>query len=176
MFIEELGQHLQVLSEMEAGSLTQLDRGFWSVVSIHGPGDRRAPLAQAKRVHYASFDDTELEGPSALSQYARTEDLARIFGFIKLIGRDPLLVHCQMGISRSPAVALAWICWRLDGRKRLADVAVDCLLRVRPVANPNRLVLRLGLEQFLPASKAANLTRALLDHPRLVQNHFARPD
>jgi predicted protein tyrosine phosphatase len=176
MFIEELEQHLQVLSETEAGRLTQMDRGFWSVVSIHGPGDHRPPLAQAKRVHYACFDDIEERGLFAFGQYARPDDLTQIFGFLELIGRDPLLIHCQMGISRSPAVALAWICQRLDGQEDLVDQAVDCLLRVRPIARPNRLVLRLGLEQFLPERRAAALTRALLDHPRLANNQFADPD
>ncbi len=176
MFIEELGQHLQVMSIAEADDLTRLDRQFWNVVSIHGPGERRAPLVQAKRVHYACFDDTEREGPLAWSQYARADDLARIFGFMELIGREPLLIHCQMGISRSPGVALAWICRRLDGRSGLVDQAVDCLLRVRPVARPNRLVLRLGLEQFLEPEKAAALTQALMDHPRLVANQFVEPD
>ncbi len=176
MFIEELGQHLQVLSEAEAGSLTQMDRGFWSVVSIHGAGERPAPLAQAKRVHYACFDDIEEEGPLAFGQCARADDLAQVFGFMELIGGEPLLIHCVMGISRSPAVALAWICRRLAGQKGLADRAVDCLLRVRPIARPNRLVLRLGLEQFLPVRKAAALTRSLAGHPRLVSNQFAEWD
>jgi predicted protein tyrosine phosphatase len=173
MFIEELGQHLQILSEPEANRLTHVDRGFWSVVSIHGPGERPALLAQAKRVHYACFDDIEEEGPSAFGQYARADDLAGVFRFAESVGRDALLIHCLMGISRSPAVALAWICHRLDGQKNLLDQAVDCLLRVRPVARPNRLVLRLGLEQFLPTGKARALTRALVDHPRLVSNQFA---
>jgi predicted protein tyrosine phosphatase len=176
MFIEELGQHLQVLSETEAGSLTRLDRGFWSVVSIHGPGERRALLAQAKRVHYACFDDTEEEGPSAVAQYARPDDLARVFGFMELAGRDPLLIHCVMGISRSPAVALAWICRRLGHRKNLADLALDCLLRVRPIARPNSLVLRLGLEQFLSPPKAALLTRDLIGHPRLRSSLYDESD
>ena len=83
--------------------------------------------------------------------------------------------HNRMGISRSPAVALAWICRRLDGQKNLIDKAVDCLLRVRPVASPNRLVLRLGLEQFLPAGKAAALAQTLVDHPRLMPNRLGTP-
>jgi predicted protein tyrosine phosphatase len=172
MFIEEIGQHLQILSLAEADKLTRMDRRFWNVVSIHGPGESPAPLAQAKRVHYACFDDTEQEGPNAWCQYARAEDLAEVFQFMESVGREPLLIHCVMGISRSTAVALALICRRLTGQPDLHDKAVDCLLRVRPIASPNRLVLRLGLEQFLPDQEAATLARALCSHPRLVPNRF----
>jgi predicted protein tyrosine phosphatase len=172
MFIEEINQHLQIGSQEEAIRLVRADAGLWSVVSIHGSYEERAKLGRTKRVHYARFDDTEDEEPTEFGRPARADDLARVFRFVESVGNDPLLVHCQVGISRSTAVALAALCRRLAGRAGFADLAVDLLLKVRPIARPNVLVLRLGLEQFLPAPQAATLAVALVNHPRLRANRY----
>ncbi len=89
------------------------------------------------------------------------------------------MVHCAMGLSRSPAVALALIVrgfvqnasgWRADAG--LVEPAVRHLVELRPWARPNTLVLRLGLEQFLTRRRASRLCEALLQHPLLIRNRF----
>jgi predicted protein tyrosine phosphatase len=103
MRFEELGRHLAVASEKEAIALVQADRNFWNVVSIHAPNISRVHLRGAKRVHYVAFDDAErIEGnEQEFFRLATMEDLRSIFAFIDLRPSEPLLVHCQAGISRT---------------------------------------------------------------------------
>ena len=46
------------------------------------------------------------------------------------------------------------------------------LLAIRPLAIPNRLVLRLGLEEFLPHPLGQTLSKALVEEPRIRRNFF----
>jgi predicted protein tyrosine phosphatase len=179
MRFEELGRHLAVASEKEAIALVQADRNFWNVVSIHAPNISRVHLRGAKRVHYVTFDDAErIEGnEQEFFRLATMEDLRSIFAFIDLRPSEPLLVHCQAGISRSAAVALAMIVRSLRprhlyGDAALIDRAVELLLTIRPSARPNALVLRLGLEHFLSPPEATFLLQGLLNHPQLLFNRF----
>jgi len=48
--------------------------------------------------------------------------------------------------------------------------AADTLLTVRPLAIPNRLVLRLALEEFLPHPLGQTLSKALVEEPRIRRN------
>ncbi|HBJ83113.1 MAG TPA: hypothetical protein DDZ88_04405 [Verrucomicrobiales bacterium] len=50
--------------------------------------------------------------------------------------------------------------------------AADSLLAIRPLAIPNRLVLRLGLEEFLPHPLGQTLSKALVEEPRIRRNFF----
>jgi len=172
MLIEAIGQHLCVASKEDAVRLSQIERGFWNVISIHGAMEGRAVLSHARHVHYACFDDTEDEHPGNPNRAATHEDLARVFDFAASIGDGPLLVHCRAGFSRSPAVALAWICRRLSARHGFATDAVKILLGLQPEAMPNELVLRRGLAQFLSTPEAEELASALLTHPGLVANRL----
>jgi hypothetical protein len=52
----------------------------------------------------------------------------------------------------------------------LVQQAVDTLLAVRPFASPNALVLRYGLDLFLPAQLPETRTKVLIEEPRLAQN------
>ncbi len=79
--------------------------------------------------------------------------LQGILRFVAQSGREPLLVQCWAGRSRSTAVAFVVIVkslWEqgIDG-PALVRRAADALLAIRPLDIPNRLVLRLGLEEFL---------------------------
>ncbi len=172
MLIDALGQHLAIGGREEAVSLTTRDPKFWNVVSIRGPAEAKAPLVKPVRVHHALFDDAEAVVAGNEHQLATSEDLASIFRFVDLVGREPLLIHCQLGMSRSPAVALALICRRVAPRVEFMDDAVDILLSVRPKARPNLLVLRLGLACFMEMPVAAAYATALLEHPRVKANRF----
>ena len=158
-----------------AARLTSVDKGYWNVVSIHGPREREARLPSARTIHYACFDDIEDED-SALGRSPSADDIAAIFGFIgsldSITPLPPLMIHCQQGISRSAAVALAWIYGHLPATGDRPMRAINLTLELQPQAKPNRLVLALGLAQFMPLRKARNLADRIVREPRLARNRF----
>jgi predicted protein tyrosine phosphatase len=175
MYIEALRQQIAVCSFDGAARLTGLDKGYWNVVSIHGPRQRKAHLPLAKSVHYACFDDVE-EEDSAVDRSPLASDVAGIFGFIGGLGSGPssapLLIHCHLGISRSTAVALSWLYGHLPPTDDRPMKAIDLTLELRPQAKPNRLVLALGLAQFMAPGEARRLAAWIMTEPRLERNQF----
>ena len=175
MLIEALGQQMAVCSLEGAARLIAVDKNYWNVVSICGPWDRKASLPGAESIHYACFDDVE-DPASNIYRSARAADIAGIFGFMRGLGtgpeRAPLLIHCAQGISRSTGVALSWIYGQLPAGEDRSERAIDILLGLRPEAKPNRLVLSLGLAQFLAADEAADLAERMIREPRLYRNRF----
>jgi predicted protein tyrosine phosphatase len=178
MFVEPIGQQIAVCSFDEAARLTLLDKNFWNVISIHGPRDLKAQLRLAKTVHYSCFDDIE-EEDSTFYRSPRTADVAGIFAHIRSLGvgppAPPLMVHCQQGISRSTAVALAWIYGQLPAKHDRAARSIDLILEVRPQARPNQLVLAFGLAQFMESSEARRLAHRMTSEPRFMRNQFRGP-
>lgn len=76
--------------------------------------------------------------------------IARIFEFARtLCPGDQLLVHCAAGVGRSPAAAL--VVWCALGREPQA--AVSSLMRIRPQADPNPLVLAHADDLLFPQTK-----------------------
>ena len=55
----------------------------------------------------------------------------------------------------------------------MVEPAVDLLLRVRPQARPNSLVLCLALETFLSKDEAETLAHEFIGHPALMKNRFS---
>lgn len=153
--------------------LVQADKRYWNVISIAGPQERRAELPLSRSIHFSCFDDVEEEN-SAIYRSARRTDIMDIFAFIGDLGAGPppppLLIHCAQGISRSTAVALAWIYGHLPPTGERLASAVDLILRLRPQARPNRLVLTLGLAQFLSVREAHDLAEHMIAEPRLARN------
>lgn len=170
MFIECLSQELAVCPHAEVeGFLAQAPQ-LWHVVSIREP-DHPVPLFEhALGAHEAVFSDvfsSEGQGPQAAH-------LAGILRYVERTAGRPLLIHCWAGRSRSTAVALVVVVKKLwdqgmDGAG-LVRTAIDALLMLRPMATPNHLVLRLGLEVFLPVALAKTLTKALMGEPRIERN------
>ncbi len=176
MYLEPLQRHMAVCSFDGAARLLSLDKGYWNVVSIHGPREIKAHLPFARTIYYACFDDVE-EEISASDHSATEEDIAGIFGFIRALSAGPpaapLLIHCQQGISRSAAVALSWIYGELSPTPDRTLTAIGLTLQLRPQAKPTRLVLALGLAQFMEAPKARQLAQWMVTEPRLKRNWFS---
>ena len=173
MFIELLQREMAVCSHAEIEEFLARDSGRWQVVSIREPAHPEAVLKDALKAHPVVFKDIFNSGENDGPQGAH---LAGILRFVQRSAGAPLLIQCWAGRSRSTAVALAVIVqalWNqgIDGAE-LVRTAVDALLKIRPVAAPNRLVLRLGLEQFLPQSLAGTLAKALIREPRIQRNFF----
>lgn len=179
MYLELLQRQMAVCSFEGAIRLTGLDQGYWNVVSIHGPREQKARLPHAKTLHYGCFDDVE-EEQSTTYRSPRAEDIRAVFAFLDQLPsgppREPLMIHCQQGISRSAAVALAWIFGQLPESADRCARAIDSVLTLRPRAKPNGLVLRLGLAQFLPILEAKQLAQGILEDPRLQRNCFLAPE
>lgn len=175
MLIECIGRHLAVASAEEARQMVKTDRNFWHVISIHEPRALRNSLPGAKRVLYVSFDDAENPSADGSWALARESDIRSIFEFADAHPREPLLVHCRAGVSRSTAVALAVIVRGLQEPKHVVEEAAEQLLAIRPRARPNVHVLRLALRYFLPPERAESLAVALVNHPELLNNRFLNP-
>ncbi len=158
-----------------ATRLTSLDKGYWNVVSIHGPRERKAALPLAKTIHYSCFDDVE-DQDSDPDRSPRADDIAAIFSFIRSLDSitplPPLMIHCQQGISRSAAVALSCLYGYLPPSGDRLVVAIDLMLELQPQAKPNRLVLTLGLAQFMAVPEARRVADRIVSEPRLARNRF----
>lgn len=175
MYLEALERQMSVCSFDGAVRLIAVDKDYWHVISICGPLDRKAVLPRAKSIYYACFDDVE-DPASEHYRAPREPDIAGIFSFVdQLDSREsgsPLMIHCQQGISRSAAIALSLIYRSLPPTSRRTTKAVDLLLKLRPQAKPNRLVLTLGLVQFLPLSEAQQAVKQVLSDSRIQRNGF----
>ena len=77
-----------------------------NVISIGSPGDERVFACEHKRLHVVDFDDVEgFVGSDGLHPFT-LEQAREILAFVDQCGDEPILVHCQAGMSRSAAVAL----------------------------------------------------------------------
>jgi len=90
------------------------------------------------------FDDIHI--PDSDPQYIlpQREHVIRAIEFMETVDPDggDLLVHCQMGIRRSPAIALAACASRLP--PGLEDRAFACVTDAQPQASPNPWIVELA--------------------------------
>ena len=171
MLIESLGRHFAVTSRTEAEKLVRTDAGFWNVISLHDHGQTRATLQKAKSVLYVSFDDIEQE--SMRDQGFRAiaaHDWQQIIAFHDQTHPGPILVHCIMGMSRSTGVALTLIYRALYKRPDAVALALDILMSIRPIACPNELVVRRGLETFLDVAEVTRVIQLWGQDQRMREN------
>ena len=166
MFLEILHRHLSVGSRDDAMRLVKSDKGFWNVISIFGARIPKAVLPGAKEILYCPFDD--IESPNAEGTAIGSGMLKEVFTFADATKPGALAVHCQMGLSRSTAVCLLIIARELQrqGVPEFIDSSTEILLRLRPRANPNVLILTLGLELLLPSQDATQVARRIQADPR----------
>lgn len=175
MFIECLQRELAICHHAEIERILADDPGRWHVISIRDPIHPVAVLTHARKAHAVVFEDV-LTAAGDHGHGPQPLHLQGILRFVERSAREPLLFQCWAGRSRSTAVALVVIVKSLwdqgmDGAE-LVRTATDVLLTLRPVAIPNRLVLRLGLETFLPEPLGKTLSKALLEDPRIQRNFF----
>jgi predicted protein tyrosine phosphatase len=93
-------------------------------------------------IHFATFDDTEI---TQTGQPPAQADVISCLEYARDIPENAhLLIHCMAGISRSTATAMAVISdFYGPGSERDAALSVQ---ELRPIANPNRLILQLADE------------------------------
>ncbi len=113
------------------------------VISIYSPASRYLgpPMLPDGRHLHLRFDDTLIEGLAGAPSAWIVRDVCDFVDALPAEAR--LVVHCQQGISRAPALALGIIARTLP-----PDRAVAALMRLRPMAIPNRLIVRLWDQQL----------------------------
>jgi predicted protein tyrosine phosphatase len=87
-----------------------------------------------------AFNDVTAPGPGLVMPDESMVDAIADFG--RACRRDDrVLIHCWMGVSRSPAAAYIIACARAPGEEK---AIADALRRRSPVATPNRLLVSLA--------------------------------
>lgn len=175
MFVERLQRDLAICSASQIGPMLAREPGHWHVVSIRDPLQEEACLTDARSTLRMVFADVLLtpgvqhDGPGPTPGHIRA-----LLDYGAGTGSEPLLLQCWAGRSRSTAAALLFIVRNLTNQgmagPELVQTAVDILLSLRPNAVPNTAVLRLGLEQFLPAALAQATSQSLMREPRIRKN------
>ena len=113
-------------------------RGFAAVISISDPnGARLAFYTKPRPAHFLMrFDD--IDAPQGAWRGPDAAQIADGLAFARA-NPGPLLIHCQAGVCRSPAMALAVLADRLGpGRE---DEAVAAMFEVAPDAVANLMVV-----------------------------------
>ena len=103
-------------------------------------GDRAFPDLPGRRHLKLRFHDIEAPADGLTSAGTATIQALLAFADDWTLGR-PMVIHCLLGISRSPAAALAILCGLNPGAEA---EAVQALRQVAPGARPNRLMVSLA--------------------------------
>jgi len=92
--------------------------------------------------HFDDLDSEKDECHRPGMQHAPTmKDILNVLHFTNTFTNDDkVLIHCHGGICRSPAVAMLAL---IQHGSSIED-ALATVLKIRPVAWPNKLVIRLG--------------------------------
>jgi predicted protein tyrosine phosphatase len=144
MIIPEINLEIAIASRVGAESLLISQPKRWCVISIRGPRELRSNLSSAKDSAEIVFDDVATAGaifaPHPVHAQAIIEAAERFIG-------NPLLVHCAMGLSRSPAAALG-ILYLYARRKSLTDPVDFALNWLKELGEfkPNPRLARLIVE------------------------------
>ncbi|TPW32008.1 tyrosine phosphatase family protein [Pararhizobium mangrovi] len=122
---------------------TSIDHGACEMISLLGAGHAfHRPASIARDRHLSvDFNDIAEDMPGFVAP--QTEHVRRILAFAETWDqRAPLLIHCWMGISRSPAAAIliALALAPEDDEVRLAQA----LRAASPSATPNPRLIALG--------------------------------
>jgi len=118
------------------------------IVSVANPGASSSSPSWFTGAHLQLwFGDvvSEEDAKRCKSRASTSEDIQNAIGFFRKAWRESrsrILVTCDYGASRSPALACVFIADQL-GIGREAE-AFDVLLGLRPDCLPNGLVIRLG--------------------------------
>ena len=128
------------------------------IISITDPDDEPLDFpAQINVLRLAFFDLHTMTGMVAKTLTARdrgdypcVDHAQAILDFGRCLpGGARVLIHCHAGVSRSTAAAFLLVAARMPGQE---DAAFNLIKRIRPAAQPNRLLVRHG-DQLLGAEK-----------------------
>jgi len=87
-----------------------------------------------------AFNDVSAPGPGLIPPDETIVGTILEFG-VACAPEEDVLVHCWMGVSRSPAAAYIIACARAPGDER---AIAETLRRASPIATPNRLLVAIA--------------------------------
>lgn len=138
----EPGIKIEVASRPEAADILSSPNRCPEVTYLVSIGDSHDQLP-------AGYDNVQrklrlLVADVLTEEGATQEDVWRIIQLAEALRNNTgkVLIHCEAGVSRSPAAALImYACWLGPGRER---EAMDRVLMQRPLAVPNRRMVELA--------------------------------
>lgn len=139
--------------------------GATHVLSLLDPGKRPwlHPSTSSQNWKLLTFED--VEDPS-YDRAPTQEHVEQILAWARKLPNDTvLLVHCEAGISRSPAAALA-ILVQYHGVDKI-DQCLDLLFGVRPESAPNLLIAKYADELLECSGKLIAAAKKLSDSKML---------
>ena len=108
-----------------------------SVIGILGPESPHPDYANIDNHLKLTFNDINVDTPGLISP--RVADAKRLITFIRdWDKKQPMLIHCWAGISRSTASAFAALCILRPDENEM-DIAKE-LRKASPSATPNRMI------------------------------------
>lgn len=146
MRLRKMDTQIIITDVFDAQKLLKQSPGLYRVLSIGNYNKTLEPvvpavMAGANERLYLEFDDVTEDLPMYLAaperfRMAREEDCRMALDFL---GKGGLrLVHCNVGVSRSPAVVLGYL---LSQHQDYRD-AVQKLLQIKAYVKPNPHVLK----------------------------------
>jgi len=117
--------------------------GARSLVTILTAGASAARPREIPPERHLRVAVSDIDAPREGHVLPGAEHVERLLSFFeKWDRRDPLLIHCYAGVSRSPAAAFIAACALAPERAEI-DIARD-LRRASPTATPNRRLVTLA--------------------------------
>lgn len=134
--------HTNHLELADLVSARRIWRRFDAVISIEDPGQNKGlrPTALDPSRHLV-LPITDLTEALPGKPLPTAGDVEQILEFARSV-EGPLLLHCNHGLSRSPAAAIAVLADRLGAGHE--DEALEAVLKMRPEALPNRHIVTLA--------------------------------
>jgi len=126
----------------------------------------RPPQIKPEHHLFLGFEDITLVTPETRPYAAKTQHMESLIDFgLEWDGVKPLMVHCHMGHSRSPAAAYIILCARHPGRE---DACAAAMRKYAPHTNPNMWMVEL-------ADEILNAEGRLMEGLRGWQEQFSGP-
>lgn len=162
MDIDLFKRKLKIVGVEEALRLSKAELTGWNILSIGGRMDAPLSFPGAKSTKSLHFDDVEDDCPEDGAFAATPEDIQEALEFSRgIVG--PLLIHCQMGISRSTAIAWIIIYDKLKAEPGAVRQSFEFVHKLRPILSPNPHVLRLGVKALAPKGSRKRILQQFQD-------------
>lgn len=127
------------------GQARKHKRRFDAVITVEDPACR--PTAQLRfftqpRPAHLVLQFEDVDDDSLGIRVATREQVVEAIAFAEARETESLLVHCFHGVGRSAGIALAILASRRGAGQE--EQALDDLLKIRPEATPNLVVVKLA--------------------------------
>ena len=163
MGIDLFKRKVKIVGVEEALRLSKAELTGWNILSICGRMEAPLSFPGAKSTKSLYFDDVEGDCPEDGQFAARPEDIQAALEFSRGIDDGPLLIHCQMGISRSTAIAWIIIYDKLKAEPGAVRQSFEFVRKLRPILSPNPHVLRLGVKALAPKGSRNRILQQFQD-------------